>query len=72
MLPGPTSTPIHTLQVQRRLYKEWHKLETAKEGTLRNRGYRCEVPTLLACRRPLPDLCVGTVASTCPPACLSS
>ncbi|EFN57694.1 hypothetical protein CHLNCDRAFT_142893 [Chlorella variabilis] len=26
--------------VQRRLWTEWHKLETASEGTLRNRGYR--------------------------------
>lgn len=28
-------------QVQNRLWTEWRKLETAREGTLRNRGYRC-------------------------------
>lgn len=35
-------SPAHApcLQVQRRLWTEWHKLETASEGTLRNRGYR--------------------------------
>ncbi|KAI7842265.1 hypothetical protein COHA_003906 [Chlorella ohadii] len=26
--------------VQRRLWSEWHKLETAREGTMRNRGFK--------------------------------
>jgi hypothetical protein len=37
---APEHAYPYTLQVQRKLYKEWNKLETAKEGTLRNRGYR--------------------------------
>ena len=34
----PTQLPA---QIQDRLIAEWNKLERAKEGSLRNRGYRC-------------------------------
>ena len=39
--PQPTTNPTACPQVQRRLWSEWHKLETAREGTMRNRGFKC-------------------------------
>jgi hypothetical protein len=32
--------PMHAMQVEGRLRKEWGKLESAREGSLRNRAFR--------------------------------
>ena len=40
--PNPSPHPKQPpKQIQGRLWTEWRKLETAAEGTLRNRGYKC-------------------------------
>lgn len=49
-LPGSRSSPcppatlactcLSLPQIQRRLWTEWHKLETAPEGSMRNRGFK--------------------------------
>lgn len=38
---GAGPPPILSAQFQGKLAKEWNKLETAKPGTFRNRGYKC-------------------------------
>lgn len=42
-------------KLQNRLWTEWHKLETARTGTLRNWGYRCDACDSLGMRVLLPQ-----------------